>query len=390
MKLSIYNPLPYYSLVILYAIFYISTTYLQNPFITIWIVFGLLPFLDQVLPHDLVNPTKEEQRSLKNLTRFKIPILISIALDWFSLFWSINELLKNDLNILYKTGIFSFTIIMQGSAFTTSHELNHKPNIFDKLIGTLSMSKSFYMHFLIAHNQGHHRDVATFDDPATSRFNESYYRFLPRTIYGTFVSAWEIENRYCDEKHGTACTLRNRMIWFTLAILLFPLIFLRLYGYKGMMLQIAIGIGSVMLLELVNYIEHYGLKRKKLESGQYENVNNTHSWNAPHRMTNYMLFKLQRHSDHHENALKPYQNLCTYEDSPLLPNGYPLCIIMALYPKLWFDIMNPVVQSYQNGGKPSPKLIETNNKKLFKFVFDINIFLFAVILIQFGVNLYLN
>jgi len=279
---------------------------------------------------------------------------------------------------------------MQGTAFTTSHELNHKPNIFDKIIGTLSMSKSFYMHFLIAHNQGHHRDVATFDDPATSRFNESYYRFLPRIIYGTFVSAWEIENRYCDEKHGTACTLRNRMIWFTLAILLFPLIFLRLYGYKGMMLQIAIGIGSVMLLELVNYIEHYGLKRKKLESGQYENVNNTHSWNAPHRMTNYMLFKLQRHSDHHENALKPYQNLCTYEDSPLLPNGYPLCIIMALYPKLWFDIMNPVVQSYQSGGKPSPKLIETNNKKLFKFVFDINIFLFAVILIQFGVNLYLN
>ena len=179
------------------------------------------------------------------------------------------------------------------------------------------------------------------------------------------------------------------MIWFTLGMVLFPLIFYCFYGLKGMLLQIVLGIGSFLMLEVVNYIEHYGLVRKKLENGQYENVNNTHSWNAPHRMTNYVLFKLQRHSDHHENALKPYQNLCTYEDSPLLPNGYSLCVLLALYPKLWFGVMNPMVEGYKNGGKPAPKLIENINNKLMKFVVDINICFFAIIFVQFGVNFFL-
>ena len=290
MELSIYNPLPYYSLVLLYTLFYISIAYLQNPFICIWVVFGLLPLLDQVLSHDLVNPTKSQQRELKNLTRFKIPILLSVGLEWFFLFWSISELQKNDFNILYKIGQLGFTIIMRGTGLITAHELCHKPNLFNKLVGTASLSKSFYMHFLIEHNQGHHRNVATFEDPATSRLNESFYQFLPRTVFGSFISAWKIENRCCLEKYGTTNTVKNKMIWFSVAILLVPLIFFMVYGFNGMMLQIFIGIASIILLEVTNYIEHYGLERKKLPNGEYEKVNIMHSWNAPHRASNYFFF----------------------------------------------------------------------------------------------------
>lgn len=386
MEISIFNPLPYYCIVFIYTLFYFLCTHLENPFIAVWIIFGLLPMADQYLSLDLLNPTKDQQKELKNLLRFQIPLLITIAFDWIFLFWSINQMLDKSHNTLYKLGILSVMVLLQGASINTSHELNHKIKKFDNFFGTFNLSKSFYMHFFIEHNQGHHRNVSTPGDPASSRLNESLYRFFPRSVIGTFFSSWNIENKNCLEKYGTAYTYKNRMFYFTAAIILMPSIFYLIYGLKGMLLQIIIGIGSFLMLETVNYIEHYGLARKKLENGEYEKVNNTHSWNAPHRLTNYVLFKLQRHSDHHENALKPYQNLCTYEDSPLLPNGYSLCILMAFYPKLWFDVMNPMVESYKNGGKPSPKLLETVNKKLQSFIWNVNYVLFAIIFLQLILN----
>ena len=192
MEISIYNPLPYYSIVFLYTLFYIFCTYFHNPFITLWIVFGLLPLLDQLLSMDLVNPKKEQQREMKNLTRFKVPLVLTIMLDWVFLFWAMKELIEKDHDLLYKFGVFSVMVTLEGASINTSHELNHKINKFENILGTLNLSKSFYMHFIIEHNQGHHRNVATFDDPATSRLNESVYRFFPRTVINTYISSWEI------------------------------------------------------------------------------------------------------------------------------------------------------------------------------------------------------
>jgi len=389
MEISIYNPIPYYTLVFLYLIFYYCSTYLKNPFIAIWIFFGIFPILDQILSMDLQNPTKEQQKELKNMVRFKIPLILTISLDWILLFWGIREIIKNEHGYLYNLGILLIMIVFEGASINTSHELNHKIKKFDNIFGTLNLSKAFYMHFLIEHNQGHHRNVATYDDPASSRLNESIYKFFPRTVFCTYISAWEIENKNCFEKYETAFTWKNRMIYFTVAILLFPVLFYCLFGLLGMLLQIIIGIGSFLLLEIVNYIEHYGLERKKLENGNYENVNNTHSWNAPHRMTNYILFKLQRHSDHHENALKPYQILCTHEDSPLLPNGYALCMLLALYPKLWFKIMNPLIEIYKKSEKPKKEFLSSINEKITQFIIKVNIFLLSLVFLQFGANVLL-
>jgi alkane 1-monooxygenase len=151
-----------------------------------------------------------------------------------------------------------------------------------------------------------------------------------------------------------------------------------------MLTQLIIGVTSVLYLEAINYIEHYGLERKQLPDGSFENVNIRHSWNAPHRFSNYILFKLQRHSDHHENALKPYQTLCSYDDSPLLPSGYAACLLLAFFPKFWFEIMNPLVEVYRKGDKPSPELLQRCEALMAKFVFGVNlVFLYLVLLTHF-------
>ncbi len=351
-----------------------------------WIIFGAVPYLDQVFSMDVKNPTKDQQKEMKNMLRFKIPLIITLILDWYFLFWSLNEILKNENGFIYNLGILLSITVFEGVSINASHEMNHKIKYFDCILGTLNLSKSFYMHFFIEHNLGHHRNVATFDDPATSRLNESLYQFLPRTVINTFFSAWKIENEKCKERYNTIYTIKNRMIYFTLGLILMPLFFYYLYGLKGMLLQIIIGVGSLLLLEIVNYIEHYGLQRKKLENGTVENVNKTHSWNAPHRLSNYILLKLQRHSDHHENSLKPYQNLCTHEDSPLLPNGYSLCTLMALNPNLWFEVMNPMVETYRKNEKPKKEFISQVDKKLMEYIYKTNAVLLGLIFIQFSYN----
>lgn len=134
--------------------------------------------------------------------------------------------------------------------------------------------------------------------------------------------------------------------------------------------HLLVAMGSIFYLEITNYIEHYGLRRKKLPDGNYEKVTIRHSWNASHRMSNYLLFKLQRHSDHHENSLKSYQTLCAYEDSPQLPHGYLVCFNLAVFPKVWFSIMDPLVDEYNTNSEKGTKLeaLKIAEKKTDRFV----------------------
>jgi alkane 1-monooxygenase len=182
------------------------------------------------------------------------------------------------------------------------------------------MIKNFYMHFTIEHLYGHHKKVATPDDPATSQKGMTLYQFLPKSIIGSYISAFKINPIF------TTLTTIGSFLFFSL-----------MYKVGGLfLLAIAFlsGFGGALVLEVINYIEHYGLERKRNADGSYERVTIRHSWNAPHRFTNYMFYKLQRHSDHHENSLKPYQTLCSYEDSPQLPHGYIGCVIIAIFPSV--------------------------------------------------------
>ncbi len=367
---------PYYLNSIIYITAFISCKY-ENPFIQIWIVFGLLPLLDMYLKHDEVNPTRQQVNIIKNQFRYKVPILSSILFDWMFLIWGINDIAYGNHGYLYNSSVFFLISIMQVTSMTLSHEIFHKPALWEKLLGTFNMSKNLYMHFLIEHLEGHHKNVATPEDPATSQLNETLYEFLPRTIIGSFKSAWKIENKNCMEKYKTKYSIYNRMIYFTASYIIIPVSVYAMFGVKVLALFMGVALSSIVYTEAINYIEHYGLQRKKLEDGSYENVSILHSWNAPHRITNYMLFKLQRHSDHHENSRKTYQTLCTYEESPMFPNGYSACFLLAFFPKIWFKAMNPLVSAYKTG-KPTKEMMKSVNDVVKKFVLSLNMMILVL------------
>jgi len=299
------------------------------------------------------------------------------------LIWGIKEIFTNTYGYMYSIGVFIVIGTLQSSSINISHEIFHKPKTWEKIIGTLNLSKNLYMHFLIEHLEGHHKNVCTPEDPASSKLNQSVYHFIPRSIIGGYLSAWKIENKKCLEVYKTVFTPYNRMFYFSASNVLTPLIVFVYYGWKVTFVFVLLALMSVVYLEVINYFEHYGLSRKKLENGVYENVDIRHSWNAPHRLSNYMLFKLQRHSDHHENSLKPYQSLCSYEESPTLPNGYSMCLLLAIFPQLWFSIMNPLVEVYNNGQKISEKMKEEIQDRILRIIYNVNIVAFLMIIIQY-------
>ena len=211
-----------------------------------------------------------------------------------------------------------------------------------------------YMHFYLEHNRGHHVHVATPIDPATSRKNEHFYKFWFRSVFKGYASAWNIEIEGLKRKNKSILSLQNQMIWFHLLPILFCTLLTIAFSYLtgGIAWQVPVffftqSILAFTLLEQVNYIEHYGIVRNQDENGKYERVTQLHSWNANQLVSNFFLFQLQRHSDHHLNAIRRYQVLKHYDESPQLPHGYPTMIILALFPPIWFRMMNPRLENWK-------------------------------------------
>lgn len=354
------SSLQYYIIPVLILYFTYSITTYQNPCFLLWVIHVLFPLLDYLLPLDQRNPTKAEQNTIENQHRFKFPLYLAVILDWCALFYVQHWYFYNAYRLSYAETLLLFLSggYSGASNINIAHELLHKDNFIDKFLGLLTLSKNLYLHFYIEHTHGHHKRVATREDPASSRRDESLYTFLPRTLVGSWVSAWKYE----EKRLGTSeFSLKNRMHLFGLCYCLFVGSVNLVYGIRGVMLFVTSAVISVVFLETINYIEHYGLERKELSPGVYEKVSIVHSWNAPHRLTNYLLFKLQRHSDHHENSYKPYQTLCTYERSPQLPHGYTVCLLLAASPKAWFSVMNPLLDEYKK--ETSSETNKKNKKK---------------------------
>jgi alkane 1-monooxygenase len=211
-----------------------------------------------------------------------------------------------------------------------------------------------YMHFFIEHNRGHHVRVATPDDPATSRFGETFYSFWWRSVKDGFLSAIHLEEERLQKKGVPFWSFQNQMIQFVLVPILFVGVFTLVFSFIQNRLTWEVplfffvqGFFAFSLLELVNYIEHYGMSRKQLPNGRYEKVTPLHSWNASHIVSNFLLFQLQRHSDHHAFAYKRYQVLNHYDESPQLPQGYSAMIILALFPPLWFKVMDRRLEEWK-------------------------------------------
>lgn len=225
------------------------------------------------------------------------------------------------------------------------HELGHRSNKFEQTLAKALLLTSLYMHFFIEHNKGHHKRVATPEDPSSARYGEWVYAFYLRSIFYSYLSAWGIAGKDMIKKGKPVVSLYNEMIQFTLIQLAFIAILFFVFGWFVTICFSCAALIGILLLETVNYIEHYGLQRKKTTTESYERAMPAHSWNSDHVIGRVMLFELSRHSDHHYLASRKYQVLRHHEDSPQMPTGYPGMMILSLFPPLWFYVMNKKVKS---------------------------------------------
>jgi alkane 1-monooxygenase len=244
--------------------------------------------------------------------------------------------------------IVSMGIMCGVIGINLGHELGHRLNKVEQLIGEVLLLSSLENHFLPYHNRGHHHNVGTPNDPATARKNELLFIFWFRSQIGSYFQAWQIEKDRLSIQKLSFWHYTNRMIIYTLLhIALLSSIFF-IFGFKVLVAFILAAVIGILLLETVNYIEHYGLVRQQKENGTYERVRRWHSWNSNHVLGRIVLFELSRHSDHHYKADRPYQLLESHEESPTMPTGYPGMMLLAVVPPLFFKVMNNRVDATRN------------------------------------------
>ena len=246
-------------------------------------------------------------------------------------------------------------IVSGGGGITVAHELCHRKARWARASAEALMASVFYSWFTVEHVLGHHRNVATPVDPATSRLGETVYTFWFRSVFGGLRSAWRLESERV-RKRGIR-GLGDRRLRMGLEGLVVVALAVGLGGPWGLLFVALQGLVAVTLLEVINYVEHYGLQRQQLPNGRYERVQPWHSWNSNQALTNRFLFNLQRHADHHAFAYRPYDHLRPWLDAPELPMGYPSMVLLALFPPLWRRVMDPRVHALQASASAKPPAV---------------------------------
>jgi alkane 1-monooxygenase len=322
------------------------------------VILGVVPALDLVVGLDRSNPPEdmiealEEDRYYRWITYAFLPIQY---LGFVGAFWLIangDPFGHGDLSTPDRIGLALTIGCVGGIGINTAHELGHKRESHERWLSKIALAQSFYGHFYIEHNRGHHVRVATPQDPASSRVGESFYQFWPRTVIGSLRSAWRLEKRRYARRRQHPLRIGNDVLnaWLMSAVLWGAMIaWLGIGIAPYLLVQAVVGFS---LLEVVNYMEHYGMLRRRVGVGErqrYERVDPTHSWNSNNVATNVLLYHLQRHSDHHANPTRRYQTLRDFEESPVLPTGYAGMILLALIPALWRRVMDPRVAAHFDG-----------------------------------------
>jgi alkane 1-monooxygenase len=337
-------------------------------------LFVVIALLDVLLGTDGKNPPEEMIDELENnryyrwITYAYLPFqYVGLAAGMYFIavgnpFAAVADLFGNvpgagifdeaSLSIVDKIGLALTVGMVAGIGINTAHELGHKKESVERWLSKIALAQSFYGHFYIEHNRGHHVRVATPEDPASSRLGETFYEFWPRTVSGSLKSAWGLEAKRYRRKGTHPFHIGNEVLnaWAMSVVL-----------FAGLIAWLGVGIAPYLLLnvvfgfsllEVVNYLEHYGMLRQKVgpEGRQrYERVAPRHSWNSNNRVTNVFLYHLQRHSDHHANPVRRYQALRDFEEAPVLPCGYAGAIVIAVFPPIWRRVMDKKVLAHLGG-----------------------------------------
>jgi len=308
-------------------------------------VFVLTPLLDAAIGRDDRNPAPEREAGRRANRAFDVWLYSWLPVQFVLLYWTIAVGTSGELAGWEVFGLVtSMGIVSGGGGITVAHELMHRSRRFEKGLAELLMAAVSYPHFCIEHVYGHHRWVATPRDPATARFGESLYAFLPRTVGGGLGSFLRIER---DRARRLGLRgLADARLRYPLLVWGFLVVFGAPFGLAGIGLFLGQSVVAVLLLEAINYVEHYGLERKPIGRDRYERVQPKHSWNSDHLLTGLYLFNLPRHADHHYLASRPYPVLRHLDDSPQLPAGYSTMVLAALVPPLWRAVMDHRVEAW--------------------------------------------
>jgi len=304
------------------------------------VVFGLIPLLELGMKGSTRNydPDEEAARRASKLFDLVIYAAVPVQLAVLGVFMSlVSSGVLQGWELL--GGIASTAISCGGLAINVGHELGHRKGAFQQRLAKLMLMTSLYSHFFIEHNRGHHSRLGTDADPASSRKGESLYTYWFRSSVLGWVSAWELEAKRLSRRKRRVVSFQNEMLrlqlYQALAVLSAGLVF----GWLAAAAWVAAALSGGLILETVNYIEHYGLRRETNARGRLEPVRPVHSWNSNHPLGRLLLFDLSRHSDHHANPKRPYQVLRHFDEAPSLPTGYPGMMVLASVPPLFKSVM---------------------------------------------------
>jgi len=322
-------------------------TVILLPIVT-WYFFSIL---DAILGLNLDNADPETGED--DLTWYKAITLVWPPVQFallFGLIWYVTGPGDAHLSALETIVLFFGVGVITGTVgINYSHELMHQKDRGERFLGDVLLSMVLYSHFRSEHLQVHHRHVGTPRDPVTARYNEGFHRFFPRVLIGSLKSAFKAEKAMLARKGLPWTDLSNPFFryWALQAFML--LLAILIGGWAGLFLFLWQAFVAVWQLELVNYVEHYGLTRKHLGEGKYEHVKPQHSWNAAHKASNWLLINLQRHSDHHYKPDRRFPLLQNYgvDEAPQLPYGYPIMTMAAMVPPVWRRVMNPRVRQWR-------------------------------------------
>lgn len=287
-----------------------------------------VPILDLMIGKRAGPSSTRELARLEHCTLFRAILIAYVPMHLALIAWGAWIVGRGELSAWQALGLtLSVGLITGAQGITIAHELGHKRSRLERFLARVLLLTVSYGHFTVEHNRGHHVRVATPEDPASARFGESFWAFLPRTLWGSLRHAWEL-----DRAEVFVSAAVSVLIAIALGAAFGPLAIAFFIGQSAM---------AVTLLEGVNYIEHYGLQRKRLPDGRYERMGEAHAWDSYEWLTNCFLFHLQRHADHHLEPSRPYAALQPRAGSPKLPTGYAGMLPLALLPPLWFKVMNP-------------------------------------------------
>ena len=322
-------------------IMYLYTGHTQWLWVFLAFFYLGLPVLDFVFGEDKQNPPEQAVPELENTTYYRVITYLLVPIITFGFLFNVVFLATHDLHWLHWLAVAITTGSLLGFGLNLGHEMGHKKRKLDKALALFTLSLGGYGHFSIEHNRGHHRDVATPEDPATSRMGEYIYEFMLREIPGAFKRAWRLESERLERTGKSRWNAGNEMLQAGAMTLVMYTALLALFGWPMVPVLAVVAFWGAFQLTSANYIEHYGLMRQKLPNGEYERCAPHHSWNSNHLVSNLVVFQLQRHSDHHANPARSYQSLRDFPELPSLPSGYFGMFLIAYVPPLWFAIMNP-------------------------------------------------